>query len=44
MTFELFEIYGLPIVEDNGIKELRMPKSLIKFLSKCCKKDLEDGK
>ena len=42
MTFELFEIYGLPIVEDEKVKELRMPKSLIEFLSKCCEKDIED--
>lgn len=44
MTFELLEIYGFPIVVDEGIKELRMPKSLIEFLSKCCEKDVEGDK
>ena len=39
---KLFEIYGLQIVEDDDVKELRMPRSLIEFLSKCCEEDMED--
>ena len=38
---ELFEIYGLGIVEDNDVEELRMPKELIEFLSRCCKEYME---
>lgn len=41
MVSELFEIYGLKIVEDNDVEELRMPRSLIEFLSKCSEKDME---
>lgn len=41
---KLFEMYGLPIIEDEDVEELRMPKSLIEFLSKCCDKDMEDGR
>ena len=39
MRFEVMEIFGLPIVEDESVEELRMPKDVIEFLSKVCKED-----
>ncbi len=39
MEFEVKEIFGLEIVVDDDVKELRMPKSVAEFLSKVCEKD-----
>ncbi len=42
MVFEVKEIFGLPIVVDEDVEELRMPSDVMEFLSKVCKEDCRE--